>query len=135
MRMPKSIRALAASAAIFSLVASCAPGGPPTGEPQTVAQRGPVGEEIEDLDRRGGDDRREGVREQVGAGTLSQPADDLPPPGGEAAGRAAQGLAESACDDVDDIADVCLYGVYIVDTLTYESLLSQCGAKNKRKEN
>ncbi|MEL7465914.1 MAG: M48 family metalloprotease [Pseudomonadota bacterium] len=39
MRMPKPIRAIAASAAIISLVAACAPGGPPTGQPQTVAQR------------------------------------------------------------------------------------------------
>src|SRR6056297_2831826 len=67
---------------------------------QLLAQAAVGLEQIHHLYGGSGDHRRQGIREEVGAGALPQPGDDLAPPGGEAAGGAAQRLAQRAGDDV-----------------------------------
>ena len=58
--------------------------------------------------RRRRDDRRDGVREQVGPRALAQPADDGRAAGHVAAARAAERLAERAGQDVDAAHDAAV---------------------------
>ena len=58
-------------------------------------------EQIQHPQAHAGDDRRNAVREQVGARALAQPLDDFLARGDVAAAGAAQRLAERAGQDVD----------------------------------
>src|SRR5262249_43882298 len=61
---------------------------------ELVAQRGRAGDQVEDPDRRRDDGRRDRVAEEVGPAALAQQRDDLRLRRDEAAGRAAERLAE-----------------------------------------
>ncbi len=76
---------------------------------QLVAQFRAFGEQIEDGDAGTDDRRRESVAEEVGAGALPQELDDFLATRGEAAGCAAQRLAERRRDDVDPAHDVAVF--------------------------
>ena len=68
---------------------------------QAIAQIGRPRQQVEDRQRGAGHHRRQAVGEQVGARALAQQVDDVPAGRREAAGGAAQGLAERRGDDVD----------------------------------
>lgn len=75
------------------------------------SRRSPSGlQQVEDLEGGGGDDRGEGVGEEVRAGALAQQGDDLGAGCDVAAGGAAEGLAEGAGDDVDAVHDAVQLG-------------------------
>ena len=74
------------------------------------AQRVAVVDQVEDLQRGGGNDRRQRVGEQIGPRALAQPLDDLGLRRGVAARGAAERLAERAGDDVDAALDAAMLG-------------------------
>ena len=67
---------------------------------QPVAQVAALADQLQRLQRRHDDRRRQGVGEEIRPRALPQHVDDLGPAAGEAAGRAAQRLAQRAGDDV-----------------------------------
>mmetsp|Transcript_78788 Transcript_78788/g.219008 ORF Transcript_78788/g.219008 Transcript_78788/m.219008 type:complete len:389 (-) Transcript_78788:393-1559(-) len=68
---------------------------------ELVTQRGGAFQQVQHGQRRAGDARRQRVAEQIGPRALAQQLDHLLARRREAAGGAAQGLAEGAGDDVD----------------------------------
>ncbi len=77
---------------------------------QLVLERVGLAHHLEHLDAGSGDHRRDGVGEQVRAGTLAEHRDDLLLAGGESADRAAEALAQRAGEDLDLAAQVELLG-------------------------
>ena len=76
---------------------------------QPLAKLGRALQQVEHLEGGGRDRRGDAVREQVRAGTLPQPSDDLPARRDVAAAGAAQGLAERTRHDVDAIHDAAIF--------------------------
>ena len=77
---------------------------------EAQAQFRAPGDEVQGGDRRRGDHRGERVREQVRPRALAQEVDDLLPSAHVAPGRAAEGLAEGAGQDVDPVHDAEVLG-------------------------
>ncbi len=77
---------------------------------QPLTQRIAIFDEVEDLQRGGGNDRRQRVGEEIGARALAQPLDHLGLSRSIATGRAAERLAERTGDDVDTAFDAAMFG-------------------------